>query len=759
MTYISPLLQARLNVGSISTKAQTPNNQHEKIYEDLQKRANEVKPNEAKAQMVNEGMMGNPITATKDMFKDAKNFVTAVKTGEMGDNNLGRMNDLGLKIGALLTAGFLALHSKTKTEAIMKFVGGGAFVASMSLWPKLFINLPARLVHGFRIDNKYISAQGDKKDFFLDNQFLVWDAYPEEQLRKDAQNAGIDYDSPNGKEKIQRKMQKTALQNRTLWMATAGFATPLMTTMICSGIEPHIKEAVIKHGAKKVENIVDSENGIAGHIKAVVPEVKNAEEIDNLISSYAKEGKAIDEEFYSNLAKIMAPDNFFGNFKDVDDKKVFSGFAPNNLATTLKEIRESGNFSSFEPKNLAELLKDADTMDFDFENLTQAKLNKKAIKGIFDRLNGDYSYKNVIEVLESGEFNISQDAIETIKTSAKIDNAKFFEFIKKYNEGPLSTIKARARAYADLINPVVGSKTESVYTDEFMKTMKKIINTLGYKQGDLLELRTGSFEAVIEKLSTDIAEKTKNMNDVEYAEFIKKLGLDFSDARIPKLVNALKDEKNLGSIINGLEIKGFDDAQINKLTSAIIGQDAEKGGLIKLLQNFIETREVDLKSIRSKILLCANFERRVKTGDLKDLLSSDEINIARKIVYDGTISTAKNNAFTNLEKCEGIVKKIFKEDKFNVENSVVPTIKDTVKGLCTLFTKGKLDAPTKDYLSCGSFADLIKNFATSMSNNKSWAKIFVPMSIAVAAITLLVQPLFGNIKKEFPEENKAGGVK
>ena len=138
MTAISPLLQNRIN----SNNKQTPSNRHEKIYQDLQKRAHEAKPNEAKAKLVKEGSLGNPITATKDSFKDGKNFFKATITGNMGDNSLGRINDLGLKVGAGLIATFLALHSKTKTESIMRFIGGATFIAMMDLWPKLFINLP-----------------------------------------------------------------------------------------------------------------------------------------------------------------------------------------------------------------------------------------------------------------------------------------------------------------------------------------------------------------------------------------------------------------------------------------------------------------------------------------------------------------------------------------------------------------------------------------------------------------------------------------
>jgi len=54
MTRVSPLLQNKLNN---TNNTINPNNRHEKIYEDLQKRAHEAKPNEAKAQMVKDGIL------------------------------------------------------------------------------------------------------------------------------------------------------------------------------------------------------------------------------------------------------------------------------------------------------------------------------------------------------------------------------------------------------------------------------------------------------------------------------------------------------------------------------------------------------------------------------------------------------------------------------------------------------------------------------------------------------------------------------
>ena len=243
------------NISPLTSRMMTDNtnqNEHqEKIYKHLAQHANDVKPNEAKARLVKENPLQSAASAVGDTFKDGKNFVIAAKTGKLNDNSLGRINDLGLKAGALLIAGFLASNAKTKTNAIMQFLGGATFLSVMSLWPKIFINLPARLVHGFRIDQKYISAQGDKKDVYLDNQFIPTDIFSKQELKDNARRSGIDYESENGEEKILRKMQKTALQNRTLWMATAGFATPLLTAVIGDKIEPLVKNAVINHDFMK----------------------------------------------------------------------------------------------------------------------------------------------------------------------------------------------------------------------------------------------------------------------------------------------------------------------------------------------------------------------------------------------------------------------------------------------------------------------------------------------------------------------------
>ena len=88
-------------------------------------------------------------------------------------------------------------------------------------------------------------------------------------------------------------------------------------------------------------------------------------------------------------------------------------------------------------------------------------------------------------------------------------------------------------------------------------------------------------------------------------------------------------------------------------------------------------------------------------------------------------------------------------------------IESIVDNLKTIFTEKALagNTPTKDYLSCPSAEKLIKDYASNLGNNRAWMKIFGSMTVALVAITLLVQPLFGKIDKEFPKEGKNGGAK
>ena len=122
MSNISPILSQKINLTPSFTHPIRREDEENRIYQQLRKKANEVCPNEAKAKLIKEGPITSAISYTKDLGKDCANFAKAVKTGKMNDNSLGRINDLGLKVGSLLIASFLALHSKTKKKFSKKII-------------------------------------------------------------------------------------------------------------------------------------------------------------------------------------------------------------------------------------------------------------------------------------------------------------------------------------------------------------------------------------------------------------------------------------------------------------------------------------------------------------------------------------------------------------------------------------------------------------------------------------------------------------
>ena len=167
----------------------------------------------------------------------------------------------------------------------MEFVGLASFFASMALWPKLAIQLPAKLIHGVNVMPEYEDSFGRKKPFYQDHQFIPWDLYSDNEINKIGDRLGVPRDIPNRRDFIQEKMRKLALQNNTLWMLTAGVATPVMSALICNKMEPYLLKwqdnRRLKQNEKMINNFSDATQ------KAKSDRILNA--LDNLIELHKDE--------------------------------------------------------------------------------------------------------------------------------------------------------------------------------------------------------------------------------------------------------------------------------------------------------------------------------------------------------------------------------------------------------------------------------------------------------------------------------------
>ena len=142
-----------------------------------------IKPLKGKGRLLNENLINTPALMVKDIIYDAKAFKHAVK-GEANDHELGKLNDVGLLLGGLAIAGYLATKKPTGMTKGMEFVGLGSFLASMAIWPKIAIQLPAYLIHGVNVQKEYEDSFGRKKPFYQDPQLIPWDLYSDDEIQK-----------------------------------------------------------------------------------------------------------------------------------------------------------------------------------------------------------------------------------------------------------------------------------------------------------------------------------------------------------------------------------------------------------------------------------------------------------------------------------------------------------------------------------------------------------------------------------------------
>ena len=215
-----------------------------------------VKPLPPKGYLIKDNL-GSSI---KYFFKDIGYDFKSVKDGYKGtanDHQLGRLNDLGLKVGGIGIATYLATQTRNPVARAMEYVGLGTFLASMALYPKIAINMPARIRYGFDIDKQYIDDQGRKKSVMQDANYIPFDMYlakyKDEDLSKIGDKLGIPKNIPNRNEIVKDEMRKKSIQNNTLWMLTAA-ATPAMTALVCCGLERYVVAPAIERSREAKYN-------------------------------------------------------------------------------------------------------------------------------------------------------------------------------------------------------------------------------------------------------------------------------------------------------------------------------------------------------------------------------------------------------------------------------------------------------------------------------------------------------------------------
>ncbi|MCM1339168.1 MAG: hypothetical protein NC191_05815 [Muribaculaceae bacterium] len=214
-----------------------------------------IKPMPSNGKLIRPSLFDMPSEISKGIRYDINAFKHAI-SGKANDHELGRLNDVGMKVGGLAIASYLFTRKHTPMTKVFEFIGLTTFFGAMNIWPKLFLQLPARIVHGFDIRQKYEDNYGRKKMVFSDHQFIPWDLYSDKEINKVGDRLRVPKDIPNRREFIQEKMRKIALQNNTMWMLTSGFATPLLSALICNRLEAPVAKFLHNRKDKQSEALL-----------------------------------------------------------------------------------------------------------------------------------------------------------------------------------------------------------------------------------------------------------------------------------------------------------------------------------------------------------------------------------------------------------------------------------------------------------------------------------------------------------------------
>ena len=282
-----------------------------------------VHPNAAQGHLVHDSLLSIPIYWLKDIAYDVKAVKDGIK-GTAKDHQLGRLNDVGLKLGGIGIATYLATQTTDPKMRLMEYVGLGSFLACMSLYPMIAINTPSRLVQGYDIGKEYIDDHGRKKSVFQDGNYIPYDLYRGEYKGENldiiGDRMGIPRDIKNRHELIKEQMRKIAIQNNTLWMLGAGFATPVMTALLCTGLEqvlsPALERVRNRRYNSKISDVLKKTEDMPTNVNDVDMNALGRKVKDLLNEHQNKELPARDFEKLVNLLVKGTDDNIEAGIKD-----------------------------------------------------------------------------------------------------------------------------------------------------------------------------------------------------------------------------------------------------------------------------------------------------------------------------------------------------------------------------------------------------------------------------------------------------------
>ncbi len=589
-----------------------------------------IRPLPPKGHIVKDNIMAAPAVFVQDMAYDMKALKAAWK-GDANDHQLGKLNDLGMKLGGLALASYLFSIKKAPVAKGMEFVGLASFFASMTLWPKIALELPARLIHGFNPFMRYEDSQGRKKPFFQDNQYLPFDLITDKEIKRIGNRMGIPKDMPNRRDAVQDRMRQVALQNNTMWMLTAGFATPLMSSLICNRLEPYVKDVHSYFMNKRVDNILVDfassqkryyPNNIINDVNGVIEMYKGSIMDKGVISKLTA---ALTQELNPKVALGVQADlerMFIGDrynisklqikpMMDATSKTIKKTVGEGVLSQQLSKIvpteeqlvhlfdvekYDGKQLTIHEMKSITDSVGTLVEQNIQKLNNSGAGINKNLTKKIVKALAGETLETGpLISVLTNSSTNIFDDAAQNIikELASRMagfcaeNNALSVYSFKKLASAPDT---AKGKLWNDVANSLL---------DILKITPEEIENT---RHDRTLVAK------LLNKKMQQIASDSNSYNEVMKA----------AAAKLSEIERYVKPDNMTGKYISQLETsfndaaQAFRDLGFNKTAERLVGINGnEAGSLIGISRAFVNDNLTNVKNSFARFFNTMNFYRTI----------------------------------------------------------------------------------------------------------------------------------------------------
>jgi len=517
--------------------------------------SNKVVPDKGRGHLIDDTAKDKIKYFAFDRKYDVKALIDGYK-GEAKDHQLGRLNDVGLLAGGVAIATYIAASKQTAKAKVMEFVGLASFLAAMKVWPKIAIEKPAKLIHGFNVNKQYIDDQGRKKSVFQDSQYIPWDLYtgekPDENFSVIGDKMGIRKDIPNRDEVVKDQMRKIATQNNALWMLSSGIATPILGALGACAAEGVIDDQIEKvrnnKANTKINSMIDSFKGTNDLRQA---NQKTIDKLSGLLDG--QQGTAVGDDFIESLTKTMS--------EEVTDKRLLNGIKE-DLAQMLKP--ENAVLNGESKTNILKNISDS----MEKLNLKDRSGNKINIKDMLpkmeeleERLSEAFgtSIGETIAVNSENKAKQISDVIEVLmsdKLCEVLPEEELNKVVKATRKTTLSGLTAKTAALTteksktiskylkevlkfqnthnnidSCINVKVGNTEDSVLAKNWKKVEKTLTKALGISDKELKEARLGRISSE-ELFAKKLEELAASGNEENYKKALDKIAKEMNNLNI-----------------------------------------------------------------------------------------------------------------------------------------------------------------------------------------------------------------------------------